>query len=103
MIRRCARWWLGTPGGRRALLALALAAAWAWWAYAPPRPVAEWTVASAVPVEWQLARDRTCLACRTLRDVPIAPGTSAPEYGPLRLWDLASGRQLLAVGAEEPA
>src|SRR5262249_54495829 len=84
------------------LLALALAAVWLAWAVLPTRPLREWATVSREPDDWRLTPDRTRLACTTriLRgDINLG---AEPEYGPVRLWDLATGRERLTPGANQP-
>jgi hypothetical protein len=108
MTRFLRRWRqrLTGPIGRRLLLALALTAAWLAWLILPPRPLREWATVSAEPRDWLLTPDRTRLACVTARYVKtLQPGRSikgAAEYGAVRVWDLATGRERLTDGAGQP-
>jgi hypothetical protein len=104
-MRRLARWCVRTAAGRRVLLALAVAAAWLAWALTPPRPLREWTTASLEPADWLLTPDRTRFACITKRNITIDLRSflgPIPEYGPVRLWDLATGQELLTAGVDQP-
>jgi WD40 repeat protein len=89
------------PVARIVLLALAVAGAWLGWAYAPPRPLRGWATASREPVGWEcrLTPDRTRLACLTHRQHQYNV-RMVPEYGPVRLWDLDTGRERLHVVAD---
>src|SRR5262245_40045622 len=104
-MRRLARWFVRTAAGRRLLLALALLAVWFGWTIAPPRPLREWTTASAEPYDWLVTPDGTRLAWVAWRQVQWPHLHMSPpivEYGPLRLWDLATGREAPAVGDNGP-
>jgi WD40 repeat protein len=100
-MRRLWRWTGGTTTGRRILLAAAVAAGWVAWILLPPRPINEWTTTSRHPSEWFLTADRMRLVCLTVRhhffDANFA---SAREYGPIRVWDLATGRERLTVAGD---
>ena len=91
MISLSRRWLrrLTAPLGRRGLLALALAAAWAWWAWAPLAPVRSWSVTPDIGVLVAFSRDGT-----TVVTVAAFPWGRA---GPVRLWDLATGRERFRV------
>ena len=87
-MRRFGRW------TGRLLLATLVAAAWAAWVVLPPRPVSEWATTSRLPVRSMLTKDRTRLVCEEYRMAYYAMN-STQEYGPVRMWDLASGRELV--------
>jgi WD40 repeat protein len=96
-IRRLGRRLFG-PWGRRTLLLLAVSSAWATWTFVPPRPISEWTTTSRHPVDCFLTADRSRLVCLTARYHFIGDSfASVPEHGPLRVWDLATGRERLTV------
>src|SRR5262249_29972729 len=91
------------PIGRRILLSLALAAAWLRWAVLPPWPLREWTTASLQPAGWLLSPDRTQIVCATVRTIYVGRGSMIDtQYGPVRLWDLTTGRERLTAGANQP-
>jgi WD40 repeat protein len=91
------------PLGRRVLLTLGVVAAWAGWALAPTWPLREWATVSREPADWhcRLSPDRTRLACLTYREHNYRAKTYC-EYGPVRLWDLATGRERLNIPGVDP-
>src|SRR5262245_22038004 len=83
---------LAGPSGRRVLLALLVAAAWAGWWLGPWWPLTRWSRPSKFVGQAILSPNGTSL-------LVIECGTSGfgPRYDSFRLWDLASGRELIAV------
>jgi WD40 repeat protein len=81
------------------LLALALAATWLAWLILPPRPLREWATVSRSLNEAYLSPDRTRLVGTTYRSFWVPHQPSVPEFGPVRLWDLATGHERLTAGS----
>jgi dipeptidyl aminopeptidase/acylaminoacyl peptidase len=76
------------PLGRRVLLALAVVAAWVWWVWGPLAPVRSWGVSSDVARPVGFSRDGT---------TAITVSGLQQSAGPVRLWDVATGRERLKV------
>ena len=83
---------LAGPVARRVLLALALAAAWAWWGLGPWWPQTHWSRPSTVVASAALAPSGTSLLAVECWEANLVPLCDS-----FRLWDLASGRDLVAV------
>jgi hypothetical protein len=83
---------LRTPNGRLVLLLALLASAWVGWTYWPPRPLTHWERPSPL-VTWSLpCPDGTCFGAAELN-----PTQGGLETNTLRLWRLATGRDLATV------
>src|SRR4051794_731208 len=84
---------LTARSNRRLILLLALlAAAWIGWAYAPPQPLVHWERPSA-PVAWPVTcPDATCFGAAEIHPTELDERPTT-----LRLWQLATGRDLGAV------
>src|ERR1700729_1370333 len=102
-MRRLWRWTGGSAIARRTLLLGAVAAAWAWGAWSPLRPLATWT-SSQTDSMWNPTWPRVSQDGRTLveiSDQPLRaaanPGENGSMAGPVRLWDLPAGRERVSI------
>jgi WD40 repeat protein len=91
-MRRLWRWTGGSAIGRRALLAVGVAAAWLWWDWAPMRPLTAWTAPEFDTYTLRVSADASTLVTIS-PPPPVPPGdTWYTTRGPVRLWDMATGR-----------
>src|SRR5205823_1841112 len=81
------------PFARRLLLALLLAAAWTGWCLGPWRPLTRWSRPSKFVGAAILSPNGTSFLAVEQRET----SGFGPLYDSFRLWDLASGRELVAV------
>jgi WD40 repeat protein len=85
------------PWGRQALLMLAIAVAWAWWAWAPFRPLASWTAAEFDTYTLNVSADASTLVTIAPPPPNIPEDTGFISRGPVRLWDMAAGRERACI------
>src|SRR5947209_14297213 len=88
MIGRLLRRLVTRPNGRALLLLALLAAAWFGWALWPRRPLVRWTRPAGPLRRAVLAPDRRSLLTEEKGSTSL----------PIRLWELATGRELIPAG-----
>src|SRR5947209_1584059 len=88
MIGRLLRRLVTRPNGRALLLLALVAAAWFSWALWPRRPLVRWTRPAGPLRRAVLAPNRRSLLTEE----------KGPTSFPVRLWDLATGRELIPAG-----
>jgi WD40 repeat protein len=81
------------PTGRRALALLLVAGLWAYWYWTPPRPREEWTAPNVSLVTW-FPDGRTLAVAGSRSERSGQNLVTTVNRGPVRVFDVASGRVL---------
>jgi WD40 repeat protein len=82
------------------LPALALAAAWAWWAWGPARPAIQWDIPASCLDRCRLTADGRTLVVLPQSGMPAIPAPGWPYFSPpqlVQLWDVATRQPRLCV------
>ena len=103
LLRIAMRFLIG-PGGRMLFIVGVVIAAWIWWAWTPLAPLASWTISEYESAMTECSRDASTL-------ITVASSTHRAPYGgipqsildgPIRIWDLAAGRERVSIPVSGP-
>jgi len=91
---------LNGPRGRRCIVLALVAGLWAWWLWAPPKPLVRWTIPASCIDSCALTVDSSTLVVTPRSGMPGLFTSGLPFFSPddlFQAWDLATGERRLSV------